>query len=749
MKNKRNGSVLILVLLIATTSGMVLTSLSQLAITEKRLNDHSRDLLEAKEAAEAAVECGFGQLVQRFESRNSFPVNALSPSGGNPLVLTDDFYSLFEGGSGMTAARIQMPAQPYDPSSTWGSQDTEIIGGQILPGEWKFIDGRVPGNEFDPLRDKLVFIREVEVLGKATAQNSGTGYEYIAYVSQNLQVRDAPLFAHAIFYNMDMEIAPGPSMSVRGSVHANGNMFIQANSSLNFHRNVSATGQLFHGPNPDITKSTAGGTVRFSDGFGNLVSMNSSGSWIDSRMSDFRSVASNRWNGNVQAYEHGIQQHNPVAVDPYVADNPDTVANDDPLNYAYQLIQPLTKKNDSTYNPEIENQKFAYKAGIVIHMEASQVENVISSFPTTPDYEDEDVQKDYFLPDPSSGDDPSAQPITIYRYNRTSGNDEEVDYKADGKPKIEVFDSVSSDILKIKPYVASGSTVESGLYDQRMREGINLIEIDVGKLKGVVEGNKGSDWGASGNPSALPENWWNGVVYIEVSTNGSPSDRPDNVVVAEGGWGVKLINGENVPNPSFSWTDDLYGTTIATNAPMYVQGDYNADGDFSTGSATDPDVTDVKQEPPAALAADAVTILSNSWDDADSLKNTSSRTTNAFTEVAAAILTGLVPSDKNGANNDSGGVENFPRFLEKWNTTLRYRGSMVALFESEVATEPWGKSNVYSPPTRDWGFNSLFAQGFYPPGTPNSRTFRRINYRNLSENEYTAAITSLSTHLNP
>jgi hypothetical protein len=189
--------------------------------------------------------------------------------------------------------------------------------------------------------------------------------------------------------------------------------------------------------------------------------------------------------------------------------------------------------------------------------------------------------------------------------------------------------------------------------------------------------------------------------------------------------------------------------TVATNAPMYVQGNYNADGDSSTGTSTEPDVSDPTVEPPAALVADAITILSNSWDDKDSVKGSSSRKTSAFTEVSAAILTGLVPSDKNGWDNYSGGVENFPRFLEVWNTTLRYRWSMVALFESEVATEPWGKSNVYGAPGRDWGFNSLFSQGFYPPGTPNTRQYDRVNYRSMSKAEYDAALANLATHLSP
>lgn len=751
--NRNEGSVLVLVLVVAVASGLILSSLSRLAMTERKFNDDSRLIIEAKEAAEAAVECGFAQLVERFEKRNSFPANALSPSTGNPIILTPDFYQLFQNGSGRMESMVRMPPYPYNPQATWGSLDTEVIGGQVPPGEWKFIDGRIPGNEFDPLRDKLVFIREVELYGKATVQNVTTGYWYEAYVTQNLQVRDAPLFAHAIFYNMDMEIAPGPNMDVKGSVHANGDMFIQANSSLDFFKNVSATGRMHHGPNPIISKSRAYGNVTFADGLGNQLNMKSGGRWIDSDLDDFRSVASNRWNGNVQAYEHGIQKHNPVAIESYARDNPDTSTRDDPLNYAYQMIQPLTNTNDSGYDPELERQKFSHKAGLVIHIEVPEVEDVVKKLGNNPDYDDLDVQEAFFKVS-GSGKNPENQPVTVYRYDY-SKNYEDIDYNNDGTPKIDPFNKldVGDHFVRVKPYSASGNTVESGIYDMRMREGINLVEVDVAKLKAAVEGNDKKYWGNAGkaknNPSALPENWWNGIVHIEVSAKPGQAQRPDGVVVAEDGWAVKLVNGQEVPNPDFAWTKDLYGTTISTNTPLYVHGNYNADGNSSTGSANDPDIKDVRQEPPAALIADAVTILSNSWDDADSLKNTGSRKTTSFTEIAAAILTGLVPSDKNNWNNYSGGVENFPRFLEDWNTTLRYRGSMVALFESEVATEPWGKSNVYSPPKRNWGFNSLYAEGYYPPGTPNTRTFRRINYRNMTESEYLADLADLKSRLNP
>lgn len=708
MNRGNNGSVLILVLVVAGATGLVLSSLNSLAMTEKELNDDSRLIIEAKEAAEAVVECGFGQLVKRFQSQNSFPINALSPSTGNPLKLTDAFYSLFQNSHGTMKSKVRLPSYPYNTGATWNSQETELIGGLIPPGEWKFIDGRVPGNEFDPLRDKLVFIREVQVYGKATVVNVANNYRYTSHVTQLLQVRDAPLFAHAIFYNMDMEIAPGPAMDIFGAVHANGDMFIQANNSLDFYKNVSSTGTVHHGPNPIITKASSYGGVTFTDGLGNQLSMHDGSNWIDSDMTDFRSIASNRWNGNLQTFEHGIPFHNPVAMPAYVRDNPATAAVDDQLNYAYQLIQPVESTSDPDYNAGVEEQKFHYKAGLVIKV------------------------------DTSSGT------ASAYIYdNDGSGNKQ----FSGGLPVMTKLD-MDANVVNVETYTASGDTVNGGLYDQRMRSGINLVEIDVNRLKHLIENDNDTDWKSGGGTEYKPSSWWNGVIYVDLPQKADPN-RPDNVRPAVDNWGVKLTNGSQIPNPSFGWTSDLYGTTIATNVPMYIEGNYNADGNPNTGSATEPDVADVKQEPPAALVADAINVLSNDWQDDESLKNTSTRTTTAFTEVAAAFLTGLVPSNKNNWNNYSGGVENFPRFLEKWNTSFRYRGSMVALFESEVAIEPWGKSNVYSPPTRDWGFNSLYSQGFYPPGTPNSRTFRRVNYRNLTAQEYQSHLSQVAAVMGP
>ena len=60
-------------------------------------------------------------------------------------------------------------------------------------------------------------------------------------------------------------------------------------------------------------------------------------------------------------------------------------------------------------------------------------------------------------------------------------------------------------------------------------------------------------------------------------------------------------------------------------------------------------------------------------------------------------------------SNYSGGVENFPRFLEDWTgKSFTYYGSMVELYPSGQATGVWGSGNVYNPPNRNWYFDTNF-----------------------------------------
>src|SRR5208283_4081741 len=97
---------------------------------------------------------------------------------------------------------------------------------------------------------------------------------------------------------------------------------------------------------------------------------------------------------------------------------------------------------------------------------------------------------------------------------------------------------------------------------------------------------------------------------------------------------------------------------------------------------------DVSCTLPSAIYADAVTILSPAWNPNSATNSLTGGTRNASADtVNAAILTGIVPSD---GVNYSGGAENFPRFQENWSgVNFYYNGSMVEMFTSQIASDPW------------------------------------------------------------
>jgi hypothetical protein len=171
--------------------------------------------------------------------------------------------------------------------------------------------------------------------------------------------------------------------------------------------------------------------------------------------------------------------------------------------------------------------------------------------------------------------------------------------------------------------------------------------------------------------------------------------------------GVRVKNGQTLPS---------LGLTVSSPNPLYVQGNYNAPSAYLG-------TTNTSTTKPAALIGDSINVLSTTWNDANSGLSIANRNA-GDTTVNAAFLAGIVPS--NGVSY-SGGVENFPRFLENWSgRTMTYNGSMVVMFYSEIATAPWGSSDVYSPPNRNWAFDLNFLDVTkLPPGTPEVRALIR------------------------
>jgi hypothetical protein len=211
----------------------------------------------------------------------------------------------------------------------------------------------------------------------------------------------------------------------------------------------------------------------------------------------------------------------------------------------------------------------------------------------------------------------------------------------------------------------AGVVTTKSFYDKREAKTMTVTQVDIGAL--VSSGL---------SPS-------NGVIYV--------TDDGSNKA-------VRLADGSQLPSG---------GLTVVTENPMYIQGDYN---------------TVNKQ--PAAVMADAITVLSNNWgpnsSDTKGNQNTDQRpATN--TTVNAAFALG--PSAESTSGNGNGQLENVIRFLENWSgVNFTYRGSIISLWHSLKATGEWqntGNSgnSYYQAPNRNWGYDALFNTTL-PPGTP-------------------------------
>jgi hypothetical protein len=188
---------------------------------------------------------------------------------------------------------------------------------------------------------------------------------------------------------------------------------------------------------------------------------------------------------------------------------------------------------------------------------------------------------------------------------------------------------------------------------------------------------------------------------------------------------VRLSNGAQLPNNAG------LGFTVATQNPLYVQGNYNvttggSQSSYGLGSTTN------GASVPAALLSDALTLLSTNWVDSDGGISYGSRPVpHGDMTVNAAIVTGNVPSTGVTATTYSGGVENITRFLENWsNVTLTMNTSIVVLFASTKATAQFQQpGNYYNPPKRLWGFDQTYYNpNKQPPGVPCALLPLRFNW---------------------
>ena len=265
----------------------------------------------------------------------------------------------------------------------------------------------------------------------------------------------------------------------------------------------------------------------------------------------------------------------------------------------------------------------------------------------------------------------------------------------------------------------------AAFYDGREKELKDVLTIDIQKLTRWIDGDDAKA---------------TRIIYVEFivpdGIAGYPEETRDLLLDATVDPALRLRNGETLPNE----------LTVATEWPLYVQGNYNS-----------------IPKKPAALASDGLTILSNAWNDSKNRPkrkdvrdcpgtvsqgnpcpdyvawtSTWSNLKARQTTVNAGVIAGhwATPCDHHdiGCAADGsdtyysdwygGGIENFPRFLESWKkgggrVLFTYRGALISPFTSQKTTGTWN-GGYYDPPQRDWSFDTDFRDPeMLPPGTPN------------------------------
>ena len=250
----------------------------------------------------------------------------------------------------------------------------------------------------------------------------------------------------------------------------------------------------------------------------------------------------------------------------------------------------------------------------------------------------------------------------------------------------------------------------NAFYDQRQSETNFVTQIDVGQYANWLNTNATIAGKFTGGTYPT-------ILYVADRRNVNSTRQS----------AVRLVNASQLPD------NNGLGFSVATQNPLYVQGNYNVTVTNVSGNSLALGSTTNGASVPSALLADAVTILSPQWHDSEGSLSYSLRpvVTSSVT-VNAALITGAMPSTGTSATTFSGGVQNLTRFLENWTSVkLTLNTSIVNLFNSNIATNQFQMPGAYyNPPQRLWGFDTTYySPNKQPPGVPCALVPIRFNWK--------------------
>jgi len=533
------------------------------------------------------------------------------------------------------------------------------------------------------------------------------------------QVNYIPLFQFLAFYEQDLEINPGPNMTLNGPIHTNGSLYMSSGATLNIEDappqiptvSVTAAQRVFRGRKDDQNSPKCGGTVRVDQ----LADANKDGS-LDSRAmsctgggaTSMTDAALAPWLGAIKARQPYVAVPEPDVLDRGTGEYWELAD----LRLALDLEHP----DGGLYPIVVLSEADTEDATLTARLRA-----FMAAKPGRVFYNDVPV---------AGQDATTANCATLNTYcNRQS-------YDPDFAVQNQTYACAGSDIglfgacaPVMQNSVITGSVTarRGGFYNNREHAWVYMLNVNLHDLLAwnrlQPSGNRLIDDPDDASEGGL-------VLFLTVKGANSTGALPARIR-----YGVRVFGS---PNLDFPAAADPTGVTVVSDQAIYVEGQYNVNAGQPLFNAAFP-----KQ--PAAFMGDTVNVLSAAWsgdpavgwppangcrNDCQSRRSMSGPTERPTisTVVNAALLGGVdttIPGDANGYN---GGFENYPRFHENWSgLNLTYRGSFVSLGTPRRANGRWcgtGGSlgagcNIYNPPNRLWNYDADFQQvANLPPLTP-------------------------------
>jgi hypothetical protein len=575
-----------------------------------------------------------------------------------------------------------------------------------------------------------------------------------AILGMQFKSRLIPLFQFAAFYDQDMDVHLPPTMNLNGPVHSNNDLYLDSSGSttLTIQGQVTAAGSLYRG---EKQASTCSGTVDIYDPTSPAALPCSGARQV------FPTSALTAWNNQVRVgvpvlrvpdvgeFDAAPTKRYWDAADLRIALDLTTAPPSIQVRTPGDADSGTSALTDTTCAP-IQAQTAAVVTGSTI----SLVSAPSSSFSYGDVVTLGDDPHIYFVQSASGTSITLTAPVTATFPANTTVRKAIVSY-SEGT---------------FKNYREKRGNFGSGPSDYTP---IKMLNVDI---RGLLECASAST--LMNKP--LNDDTEGGLVWFLTVKGSAASTLPND-------YGVRIYNGKDLSSPVAGVS--MKGLSVVSDQAVYIRGDYNCGSSTTCNNGNNDD--DIRK--PAAVMADTINVLSNSWSLDDSYSNSRISSGSSFgneptagrpaspTTIDAAFLAGIdITGTVNGSSSQDqgyatagGGLNNYPRFHEDWSNgyngsnriDFTYQGSMVSLGAPRKVNGRWCGSgsladcNIYNPPNRLWRYDPLFNNAAnLPPLSPRavflkqelfSRNFEQASrpmpafWAMLSPNHWLGVLTTL------